>query len=103
MVNDVNGVNSRQTSGPRQSGTAGVDRSTAGTRDTAVEPGVAADVVVDLSQAAQVEAAAARLAAETAVDAQRVAQLQERLRNGDYQLSPDRIAQRLVDLDADFQ
>ncbi len=103
MVNDINGVNSRQPTGPRQSGTAGVERPSRTSGEQAsgrVSPG---DVVVDLSQAAQVEAAAARLAAEPEVDTQRVAQLQERLRSGDYQLSPDRIAQRLVDLDADFQ
>ena len=103
MVNDVNGVNSRQTGGPQKSGSTADLRTRQTDSRATSKPAPAEDVVVELSQSSQVEAAAAQLASEPAVDSARVTQVREQLQNGNYQLDPDRIAQKLVDQEVAFQ
>ena len=87
---------------PRQSGPAGDVPTSGAAKSGETEKAPAQDVVVELSQTAQLEAAVLRLGGDIPVDSARVAQLREQLGNGDYQLNPERIAQRLVAQDSDF-
>jgi len=102
VVNDVNGIHTRQTSSSRESAGSGQVRERNTSKADSSEPRQSADVVVELSQSAQLEAAVKQLASEPAVDSNKVAEVREQLRNGSYQLDPERIAQKLVAQDFEF-
>ena len=103
MVSDINNINSRQTGTARRSEDSAVNKASGETDSNSRPEAAGDDVVVNLSQANQVESAAKQLAAQSAVNETRVDQLREQIRNGDYQLSPERIAQKLLAADTDFE
>ena len=103
MVSDINNINSRQTGTARRSENSAASNAPGEAGSSSGPEATGDDVVVNLSQAAQVEGAARQLAAQSAVNESRVDQLRDQIRNGDYQLSPERIAQKILAADTDFE
>jgi negative regulator of flagellin synthesis FlgM len=100
MVSDIKGLNSRQTTGTASREAASVGMDARATQGAAPAP-AAADDSVELSGLSDVVRATAKsLAEEPAVDQARVQALKDAIANGDYQINPDRIAQKLVQSDS---
>lgn len=100
MVSDIKGYNSRETSATRQGQASGVraDRQAESGSAGSVPP--ARDDTVALSALPEViKTTAARLAAEPAVDEARVRNIKDALARGEYDIDPERIARKLIDLD----
>ena len=100
MVSDINGVKTRQTADTRTGGTAKV-RADGKASVPSQGADVASDDTVQLSGLAEVvRAAAASISAESPVNETRVQEIKGAIANGDYQVNPDRIARKLIDLDS---
>jgi negative regulator of flagellin synthesis FlgM len=102
VVSDINRVNSSQTGGTQTNGTGAIDPG----KDTAVQgqPSPAnsgsEDVVQLSSQAADLQALESQLASQPTVDSARVQALKQAINQGDFQINPDRVAQKLIDADS---
>ncbi len=100
MVSDIKGYNTRETSASRQGQASGVraDRQVESGSASGTQP--ARDDTVALSGLSEViKTAAAKLAAEPAVDDTRVRNIKDALARGEYQIDPERIARKLIDSD----
>ncbi len=101
MVSDLNGINSSKTGGPLANsseavGTQSVDQP----EDTSTSSSSGQEDVVHLSpEAAELKALEDSLTELPAVDEARVEAIRQQIKSGDYQINPDRIAQKLIDTD----
>ena len=99
MVSDINGINSSKTGGPLANSSGAVDtQSVDKPEDTSTS--ISQEDVVRLSpEAAELKALEDSLAELPAVDEARVEAIRQQIKRGEYQINPDRIAQKLIDAD----
>jgi negative regulator of flagellin synthesis FlgM len=101
MVSDIKGLNSRQTNGAGQVGTAAVGADARAARAGQADSAAPAEDSVELSSLPDViKTTAAELAAQSSVDAARVRELKSAVANGSYQIDPVKIAKKLIDTDS---
>ena len=100
MVSDIKGLNTRQTTGPRQGETGAVRNGGRAADSERAREANAADDTVELSGLAEViKTAARKLAAESPVDEARVKELKQAVTSGDYAVNPERLARKLINAD----
>jgi negative regulator of flagellin synthesis FlgM len=100
MVSDIKGLNSRQTNGAGQVGSNAVGAETRAAQAGQTGAATPAEDSVELSSLHDViKTTVAELTAQSAVDAARVRELKSAIANGNYQINPERIAQKLIDTD----
>ena len=100
MVSDIKGLNTRQTTGPRQGETGAVRKGGPAADSKRTSESNAPDDTVELSGLAEViKTAARKLAAESPVDEARVREIKHSVANGDYAVDPERLARKLIDAD----
>ena len=96
---DIKGLNSRETTGARQ-GETGAVRTDPRARNTAQAGDVARDDTVELSSLAEfIRTEASKLAAQPAVDENRVRDIRNAIASGEYQIDSTRVAQKLIEAD----
>ena len=96
---DIKGLNSRETTGARQ-GETGAVRTDPRARNTAQAGDVARDDTVELSSLAEfIRTEASKLAAQPAVDENRVRDIRNAIASGEYQIDSARVAQKLIEAD----
>lgn len=101
MVSDIKGYNTRETSATRQGQASGVraeravEQSSAGSTASPARD----DTVALSGLPGVIKTAAAKLAAEPAVDETRVRNIKDALARGEYEIDPERIARKLLDSD----
>ena len=99
MVSDIKGLNSRETTAARQ-GEAGAVRADQRARNTAQTGDVARDDTVELSSLAEfIRTTASKLAAQPAVDENRVRDIRNAIASGEYQIDSQRVARKLIEAD----
>ncbi len=100
MVSDIKGYTTRETASSREGQAASVRPERQTESSSARGTGPARDDTVALSGLADaIRTAAAKLAAEPAVDESRVKGIKDALARGDYAIDPERIARKLIDAD----
>lgn len=101
MVSDINGINTSNTGGPLANGSGAVGKQSVDQpENTSTSPSSSPEDVVRLSpEAAELQALEDNLTELPAVDEARVEAIRQQIKNGDYQINPDRIAQKLIDAD----
>ena len=100
MVSDIKGLNTRQTTGPRQGETGAVRNDGRSAESGRASESNAPDDTVELSGLAEViKTAARKLASESPVDEARVREIKDALTSGDYTVDPERLARKLIDAD----
>src|SRR5262245_22781283 len=100
MVSDIKGLNTRQTTGPRQGETGAVGHAGRSADAKRANESNAPDDTVELSGLSEViKTAARKLAAESPVDEARVKEVKDSVANGSYAVDPERLARKLIDAD----
>lgn len=103
MTNDISGINSsrpQQTTTQRSNAQSGQTNNANATEAT--RPTDTADKVSLTNTAEKLKALEKQLSQEPPVNEQKIAQVRAALENGDYQLDPEKIAEKILNFESNF-